>query len=63
MTTYTTKRGAAAAARRLMKSIHGTKYQAKSGVDFITSRALYSFEWKFEILNEAAHRAHQRAAA
>ena len=63
MTTYTTKQGAAAAARRVMKSIHGTSYQAKSGMDFIASRALYSFEWKFEIINEAAHRADQRAAA
>jgi len=55
--TYTTRNAADAAARRELRSIHGKQYQPKAKVDFHTYRALYSLDWTFEIINEAAHRA------
>ena len=54
---YNTRSAADSAARREMRSIHGKQYQPKAGVDFITCRAPYSLKWRFQIIDEAAHRA------
>ena len=54
---YNTRNAADSAARREMRKIYGASYCAKAGVDFHVYRKSASFDWAFEIINEAAHRA------
>lgn len=54
---YTTRKAAATAARRALRAIHGPRYLPKSHVDFVLTQCRASLEWRFEIINEAGHRA------